>query len=145
MGNRTYIDVFKKENLRSGVTDYCIDISDDYSNTTLMVSKEEIPDDDMELLKKVIEFKHRPERFGTSSETIEEILDLVIDTSRGINIGDKFYSYVDMIGTIDYDLRTVYECPECDWESYDDDDNETTCQGCALANMEKVREEWYEK
>ena len=147
MSNQISIDVFERNNLRTGDIDYCIAIYDDYDETTLFVAREDIPDDDLELLKNVIKFKHQDDIFGGDScRVIQDVLDYIEEHECSVNIGNHYYSYDEMKDVLKYDFREVYFCPKCNWESTDDVDYDVPClrYGCN-GHMSQVREEWYEK
>ena len=48
--------------------------------------------------------------------------------------------------TLSRDIREVYFCPDCGWESYDDVDYEADCgQSDCDGNITETRDEWYER
>lgn len=147
MGNRASIEVFERKNLRNNGIDYCISIYDDYDETTLFVAREDIPDDDLELLKKLIEFKHQEDVFGGGScRVIEDVLDYIEKHQNGIYVGNTYFSYEEIKEVLDHDIRTVFYCPKCGWESYNEEDCNVFClrDGCD-GEMSEQREEWYKK
>ena len=145
MSNRININVFERNNLRTGDIDYCIAIYDDYDETTLLVEREDIPDDDFELLKNIIKFKHQEDVFGGDScRVIEEMLDYIEENECTVNIGNHYYFYEEIKDIMKYDFREVYFCPKCNFESINDVDYKKSCLRCGCdGNISEIREEWY--
>ena len=148
MGNRAYIDVFERVNMRTGLVSYMVEVFDDYQYGFLVFSdKNDISEDDMELLKKIIEEKHNLSEQGLDNcEAIEGVLDSVFENNLYINIGDTRYEWDDIKDTISQDIREVFFCPDCGWESYSDGDYQASCgnDDCD-GEVSEVRKEWYEK
>jgi len=147
MGNRASIEAYKRINKRSGHIDYVIEVFDDYGYASLILAeKSDIPDDNMELLKRVIELQHEHDEHGTSCDSVTAILDHIFEHSRGMYIGGIKYDWNDIKDTICYDIREVFFCPDCGWESFSDVDYEADCgQSNCDGNITEVKKEWYEK
>jgi len=145
MSNRLHIDTQEIIDFKSREASFAIHIYDDYGETTIFVSKEQIDCDDMEVLKNVIKAKHRCDIHGGSCDFISDFLDFARENAKGITIANTFYDYVELQDFLDYDIRKVYFCPECGWESFDDSEYEADCgQSDCNGVITEIKEEWYE-
>lgn len=146
MPNSASIVAYKRINVRTEVVSYIVHIYDDFDETVIIVGRNEIPDDDMELLTLMIEAKHRVDEHSGSAEVIENILERVYTGKLSMFIGDTAYSNDEIFATISQDTREVFFCPKCGWESFNDADYETSCGRCGCdGNLTEVRDEWYER
>ena len=152
MGNRMYIDTFQRINTRTDVSDYMVEISDDHDYTTLIFSgdkalgsnrNEIFPSDNIELLKFLIKEKHNEEH-GSSCEALGDILDRARRDFRGVWIGGHNFDGHLIKEALDHDIREVFFCPKCGWESFSEGDYETSCGKCGCdGTLTESKKEWY--
>jgi hypothetical protein len=151
MPNRTYIDTYQRINTRTNGNDYMIDICDDHDHTSLIFpierffgkSGETIPSDNVELIKFLMEEKHNTEH-GSSCEALEGILERARKDFTGIIIGGHKFDGHLIKEVLDYDIREVFFCPKCGWESYSEGDIETSCGQCGCdGKITESKKEWY--
>jgi hypothetical protein len=145
--NRAFVDAFENVNLRTGAVHYSVEVSDDYDSTILIFAeKSDVPDDDLELLKEVIKAKHNEDEHGKGSAVVKGVLDYVEEHQMPMLIGGTRYEWEQLKEIFDFDIREVFFCPKCGWESFDDSDYDVPClrYGCD-GHMSETREEWYEK
>jgi len=83
MSNRLTIEPTEFLNVRSGTKTAGVRVYDDYDQAYLN-TWDEIPDDDMEVLKRVIEF-------GASD--IEDMFDHVRVNKKGVYVGGNWYEW----------------------------------------------------
>lgn len=146
MSNNANIIAYKRVNVRTQAVSYIVHIHDDIDETVIIVGRNEIPTDDMELLKIMIEATHREGYHAGSAEIIKNILDRVFYQSLDMFIGDTEYSNEEIFATISQDIREVFYCHKCGWESFNDVDYETSCGKCGCdGSLTETREEWYER
>ena len=145
MGNRASISIFEQTDFRTRETVHCIQVCDEFSDAILYVAREAIDQDDLEILKYVIEAKHQEDAFGSDCQVIEDVLNCVVQNKAGMTIAGNHYHYRELKETLDYDVRFVFSCPKCGWESTDDADWDIPCvrYGCD-GHMSEQRNEWYE-
>ena len=139
MPNRPTIDVYERTNMRTGVMSYEVNVSDDYAYASLIFA-EKMPDDDMLLLKEVIKAQ---DGHGTSSDEVRNIINYIQEHEIAVRIGETLYEWDEIKETMAYGFRNVYLCPNCGWESWDEDCyNCPNCkEGC---EMQFSHEEEYE-
>jgi len=152
MGNRMYIDTFQRVNTRTNVSDYMVEISDDHDYTTLIFAgdkslssnkNEVLPSDNIELLKFLIKEKHNEEH-GSRCEALENILERARLNFQGVWIGGYNFDGQFFKEVLDHDIREVYFCPDCGWESFSDGDYEADCgQSDCDGNITEIKKEWY--
>lgn len=147
MSNSVYVDVFERKDLRTDAVDYTVVIADDNDSTTLIFAeKSDIPENDMELLSRLIKAKHEQDEHGTSSDVVADILEWVYENKGAIRIGDKRYEWSEIKDVMKYDYRTVIFCPKCEWESFSDDDYDHNClRDYCDGTMTEIRTEEYER
>jgi hypothetical protein len=147
MPNRASIEAYQRVNVRTDHVSYFVHIYDDFDETIILFAdKKDIPDDDMELLQVMIRAKHNTDEHAGSAEVIERILDRVYDNSLGMYVGSIKYDWSDIKYTLCQDIREVYYCYKCGWESYSDVDYEADCgQSDCDGEMTEVKDEWYER
>ena len=98
MPNRACIDAYERINTRTKKHDFTVVISDDFYDTTLVFAeKNDVPDNDMELLKLLMELQHDEDNeHGTSCDVISDILGHAWQNQLGILIGGTLYSWDDV-------------------------------------------------
>jgi len=87
MSNRLVIEPTEFKNTRSGEVTLGVRIYDDYDQRYLN-TWDEIPDDDMELLERIVK--------GDWGNEIEAMLDHVQENKKGIYIGSNWYDWEDI-------------------------------------------------
>src|SRR5438045_3423982 len=86
MSNRVCIEPTKFVDVRSGSESYGFRACDNYGQTYCN-SFESIPDNDLEFLALVVE---------NTDDILQDMLNMLIEDERGLDIGDKWYDYDDI-------------------------------------------------
>jgi len=147
MPNRTSIEIFQRRNLMTQKVDYTIDMYDDHDYVALILDGDIVhPQDLLQAIERLIRETHREDIHGGDAEKVRDMLDRLVEDERGVYFGSNTYPYSMIKDTLSQDLREVYFCPKCGWESFDDVNYEADCgqSGCD-GKMTETRDEWYDK
>ena len=101
MPNRISIEPYQKVYKKADTVSHCIDIYDDYYFVTLCVAESDIPEDDLSLLKKVIELIRDEDTHGSSCDDVREILQHARDNDLGMFLNFTTYTHEQ--------LKEIYE------------------------------------
>ena len=98
MPNRPTIDIFQRVNCRTMLIDYTVDVYDNYAHTTLVfecghkvINSDN--DDDMALLKEIVEAKDNRGEHGSSCNVLCDIFDYIVEHEIAIRIGERRYEW----------------------------------------------------
>lgn len=142
MSNSATIEPISKQNMITGETSHAIHIYDDNGEAVLVVPYGEISLQAVDLVIKLTQLQHEPENYGQDScDTIERILREIKENDISVRVGNMDYFYEDLKDALDWDWRNLYACPQCGWESYDDDSHD--CGRCKRI-MQFTKQEHYE-
>ena len=146
-----FIDTFERINTRTHVTSYMLEVSDDHDDTILIFAGDNFPkhpksnveifpSDSVELINLLTKERHA--EHGSSCEVIADILERARENLNGVWIGGEHFDGHLIKEALEHDWRNLYKCPECGWESWDDD--AVMCgRGTHDIEMEFVKQEHY--